>query len=92
MKPEALSCAVEFVIYNQSMVLYGQADYYDRSSHFRTPMYFCKDCEMFYRQVNDPIRVDHCYAASYAQEQNEPVLYNARIHLTPGFLIIAKLK
>ncbi len=90
MKPEALSCAVECIICNQSMVLYGHADYYDRSSHFKTSIYFCKDCDIFYRPVDNAIRLDHHYAASYVQKQNEPAFYDARIHLFEYLISLVK--
>jgi len=54
------------------------------------PMYFCKDCGIFYRQVDDAIRVDHYYAASYVQAQNESAFWDARIHFFEYVISLVK--
>ena len=90
MKLEVSSDVIECVICSQPMVLYGHADYYDRTSHFRTPMYFCKNCDIFYRSVDDAIRLDHHYAASYVQKQNEPAFWNTRIHFFEYVISLVK--
>jgi 2-polyprenyl-3-methyl-5-hydroxy-6-metoxy-1,4-benzoquinol methylase len=49
----------------------GDADYYTKSSRFKTPIYWCKSCDSFYRDVNQSDLVEHYYAASYVNLDNE---------------------
>ena len=52
-------------ICEESMIFAGQADYYDRSSRYKTPMYFCTLCDIFYRDVDHRVLIDHYYAVAY---------------------------
>jgi len=64
---------------NEPMSFSGHADYYDRSSKYKTSIYYCNGCDIFYRDVDSAKMVDHYYAASYVQEQNEERFFNSRI-------------
>lgn len=90
MKLKASSDVIKCVICSKPMVLYGHANYYDRTSHFRNPVYFCKDCDIFYRQVDKTILVEHYYTASYVQEQNESKFREARIHFFEYIISLVK--
>jgi 2-polyprenyl-3-methyl-5-hydroxy-6-metoxy-1,4-benzoquinol methylase len=74
--------SLECPICGGSMALSGQADYYDRIGPYKTPIYLCSSCDIFYRDVDEARMVDHYYAASYIQSKNEQRFFNARI----GFL------
>lgn len=70
---------LECPVCGQSMAFSGQADYYDRAGPYKTPIHFCKSCDIFYRQVDDARRLDHFHAASYVQRTNEQDLFHTRI-------------
>jgi SAM-dependent methyltransferase len=53
-------------------------------------MYFCNDCDIFYRQVDEANLVEHYYAASYIQEKNEPELWDIRIHFFEYVISLVK--
>jgi hypothetical protein len=60
------------------MALAGRALYYDRTGRFKTPVYACGACDIFYREVEEAVRLDHYYAATYVQESNEKRLFESR--------------
>ncbi len=57
----------------------GDADYYDQSSRYRTPVYHCGSCEVLYRPLDQRQLVSHYYAATYVQDKNEESLLRSRI-------------
>jgi len=65
-------------ICSQSMKFTGQASYYDRKFKFETSMYYCKACNIYYRDIENRQIVDHFRAASYVQRENESSLFLAR--------------
>lgn len=65
-------------ICSQPMKFTGQASYYDRKSKFKTSMYYCKACNIYYRDIENRQIVDHFYAASYVQRENESRFFLAR--------------
>ena len=79
MKFQISSNLIKCPICDEPMKFSGHAAYYDRFSHYKTPVYHCKDCDIFYRHVDDAIRMNHYYAASYVQEKNEQQFFCARI-------------
>jgi len=60
------------------MTFSGHANYYGRSSHYNTPIYYCKLCDIFYRDIKVACIIDHSYAASYVQEKKEASLFYSR--------------
>jgi 2-polyprenyl-3-methyl-5-hydroxy-6-metoxy-1,4-benzoquinol methylase len=81
---------VKCPICEQPIMLCGHADYYDRTSHFRTPIYFCKYCNIFYRDINTTNLLSHFYAASYVQKQNEQLFFDTRINFFEYILSLVK--
>lgn len=63
----------------EPMRLAGDAAYYDQVSRWRTPVYYCGACDLFYRDVEDRRLVSHYRAASYVQDRNEERLFRSRI-------------
>jgi SAM-dependent methyltransferase len=49
----------------------GSATYYTRSKRFRTPILFCRFCDIYGRITSDSDLEDHYYAASYVRPENE---------------------
>ena len=70
------------------MSLTGEANYYTIQSKFKTPIYFCSDCDLYNRYVNVDQLVTHFYAASYVQPENESKLLNQREGLFQSILEI----
>jgi SAM-dependent methyltransferase len=70
---------VECPVCGNSMPLAGDAAYYDQVSRWRTPVYYCAACDLFYRVVEDRRLVSHYHAASYVQDKNEEHLLRSRI-------------
>ena len=65
-------------ICDELMTFSGHANYYGRSSHYNTPIYYCKLCDIFYRDIKVACIIDHSYAASYVQEKKEASLFYSR--------------
>ena len=57
----------------------GDAAYYDQESRWRTPVYYCETCDVFYRDVEERRLVSHFRAASYVRNENEERLFRSRI-------------
>jgi SAM-dependent methyltransferase len=57
----------------------GDAAYYDQVSRWRTPVYYCAACDLFYRDVEERRLVSHFRAASYVRKENEERLFRSRI-------------
>ena len=57
----------------------GDAAYYDQASRWRTPVYYCEACDLFYRDVEERRLVSHFRAASYVRQENEERLFRRRI-------------
>jgi len=66
-------------ICGQRMTYSGDADYYDQSSRYRTPVYHCGSCDVLYRPLDHRRLVSHYYAATYVQDKNEEDLLRSRI-------------
>lgn len=67
----------------------GEANYYDQESRYKTPLYQCKICDIFYRDIDNAKMVSHYYAASYVQKENESRFYHTRINFFEFILDIA---
>lgn len=77
----------------------GDAAYYDQVSRWRTPVYYCEACDLFYREVEERRLISHFQAAGCLREENEEGLSRSRIGffrwtlgrhvLTPGMIVIA---
>ena len=65
-------------ICSQPMKFTGQASYYDRKSKLETSMYYCKACNIYYRDIENRQIVDHFYAASYVHRENESRFFKTR--------------
>jgi 2-polyprenyl-3-methyl-5-hydroxy-6-metoxy-1,4-benzoquinol methylase len=71
------------------MTLSGHAAYYDQSSEYKTPVYWCRGCDLLYRDVERSKLVSHYYAASYVQDKNEERFLNDRIKFFDYILKLA---
>jgi SAM-dependent methyltransferase len=49
----------------------GSASYYTKQKRFSTPIEFCSSCDIYGRDAAAEELVDHYYAASYVQPENE---------------------
>lgn len=76
---DAACKAIECPICCKPMKLSGHGAYYDRSYRYKTPIYYCNDCDIFYRDVDSSKLVDHYYAASYVQKENEDRFFRDRM-------------
>lgn len=72
----AISCPV----CNSPIKYIGEANYYTRDSKFTTPMYECRECDLYYRSVDSSLLDDHYYAASYVQVTNESRFREQRLN------------
>jgi 2-polyprenyl-3-methyl-5-hydroxy-6-metoxy-1,4-benzoquinol methylase len=57
----------------------GTAAYYTRTQKFRTPVEWCRACDIYGRTAEASELVDHYYAASYVQPENEARFKEQRI-------------
>ena len=80
---------VKCPICRQPMILAGHANYSNRSSQYKTPMYQCSPCDIFYRVVDDAVMIDHYYAVSYVQKEYESWYYDSRINFFEFILVLA---
>ncbi|MEI6127324.1 MAG: hypothetical protein WCQ99_12310, partial [Pseudomonadota bacterium] len=65
------------------MRLSGSADHYDTKGSFKTSIYYCRLCDIFFRALKHNRMIDHFYSTSYTQESNEQHFFKSRI----GFFI-----
>lgn len=63
---------------SQTLQLAGYADYCDLQSKFRTPMYYCKPCDIYYRHIDRSKMLEHCDAAIYVRPENEQRYFYSR--------------
>jgi SAM-dependent methyltransferase len=70
--------------------LSGDASYYDQSTRYNTPVYYCASCDVFCRDIEARRLVSHNYAASYVQGKNEQSLLNARIEFFRWILSLVR--
>lgn len=81
---------VECPICGSSTVFSGKAQQYTRSCHYKIPIYFCKSCDIFYKDVNKNDLVDHFYAANYIQDENEERFFHDRINFFEFIISLAE--
>lgn len=90
MVDQTSSNLVECPICNGPTTLSGHASYYDQSSRYDTPVYYCRGCDTLYRNVDAGIQTDHYYAASYVKTKNEQRFFRARIGMFGYVLSLAE--
>ena len=72
------------------MAYSGAAAYYDQSCRYKTPVFYCGPCDIFYRRVDQRRLVSHYYAASYVQGKNEESLFRGRVEFFRWILSLGR--
>lgn len=75
---QSTNSTIKCPLCSRTMEFAGDAGYYDLKSKFRTPMYHCRCCDIYYRHIDRKKMLEHCYAAIYVKPENEQRYFYAR--------------
>lgn len=85
-----VNISVTCPICTQAMAFAGHGNYFDRKSKYKTPISYCRPCDIYVRNIDNARLVDHLDAASYVQQQNALRFFRARKKFFDSILLIAK--
>ena len=68
----------------------GTASYYMLTSKLQTPVWECRACDIFFRDVDMEVLQSHRLAASYVNEKNEDTFLKQRVHFFEYILSLVK--